>query len=179
MFHSGIFLKVVKNIIYVKSGPEATSDVIEAVINRVKESGISSVVVASTKGGSAVRLAENLKGSAEVISVTEFNYSEDLKKRMKKLGVKAIERAELPIQDKREMRETLLLLGTGVKAALEVTTIAAEKGVTQSNVIAIAGSQGGLDTALVVKPAPTSDLFSPDPEKRMAVLEFITLPIRE
>ena len=37
----------------------------------------------------------------------------------------------------------------------------------------------GLETALVVRPAPHSEFFSPDPEKRMTVLEILALPLNE
>ena len=175
----GMFMKVVRETLYLKRGVKGTADLIEAVAERVKESGVASVVVASNKGKSALRLAEALKGVAKVVSVTEFTYDEDVKKSMKKLGVTAVERADLPIQERREMREALLFFGAGVKAALEVAAIAAEKGVAAGRVVAVAGSRGGLDTALVVRPAPPSEFSSPDPEKRMAVLEIIALPLNE
>jgi len=174
-----MFLKVVRNILYLKPGAKSTGDLIEAVAERVKESAVDSVVVASTKGKTALRLAEALKGAAKVVSVTEFTYDGDVKKTMKKLGVTAVERADLPIQERREMRQALLFFGAGVKAALEVAAIAAEKGVAPpGRVIAVAGSRRGLDTALVVKPTTPSNFFSPDPEKRMAVLEIIAMPLK-
>jgi len=174
-----MFLKVVKNILYLKPGAKSTGDLIEAVVERAKESGITTVVVASLKGKTALRLAEALKGLSKVVSITEFTYDEDVKKGMKKLGVTAVERADLPIQERREMREALLFFGAGVKAALEVAAIAAEKEVAPpGNVIAVGGSQRGLDTAFVVKPAPPSDFFSPDPEKRMVVQEIIAMPLK-
>ncbi len=111
------------------------------------------------------------------MSVTEFTYGDDIKKSMKKLKVTPVEKAELPIQDRREMREALLMFGTGVKAALEVAAIAAEKGLAQGEVLAVAGSKGGLDTAMVVRPSPPSDFSNPDPEKRMAVREIVALPL--
>ena len=176
----GTSLKTVKNILYLKPGAKATADLVEAVAGRVKGDGIASVVVASTRGKTAIGLAEALEGSAKVVSVTEFTYDDDVKKRMKKLGVTPVERADLPIQDRREMREALLFFGNGVKAALEVASIAAEKGeAPPGKAVAVAGSRGGLDTALVVRPAHPSDFFSPDPEKRMSVLEIISMPLKE
>ena len=98
----GMFMKVVRETLYLKREVKGTADLIEAVAERVKESGITSVVVASNKGKSALRLAEALKGMAKVVSVTEFTYDEDVKKSMKKLGVTAVERADSP--SKREER---------------------------------------------------------------------------
>ena len=171
-------MSVERKVLYIKPGKKGTSRLIEAVSERVKEGGIPTVIVASNKGETAVGLGEALKGVAGVVSVTEFTYGDDVKKRMKKLGVAPLEKADLPIQDRREMREALLMLGTGVKAALEVAATAAEKGLAQGNVVAVAGGRGGLDTVLVVRPSPPSDFSNPDPEKRMSVLEIIALPIK-
>jgi hypothetical protein len=170
-------MTVEKSVLYLKPGGKGTARLIEAVAERVKDGGLASVVVASTKGKTALKLGEALKGVAEVVSVTEFTYGDDIKKSMKKLKVTPVEKAELPIQDRREMREALLMFGTGVKAALEVAAIAAEKGLVQGSVLAVAGSRGGLDTAMVVRPSTPSNFSNPDPEKRMAVLEIVALPL--
>ena len=172
-------MSVERKVLYLKSGAKATAGLIEAVSERGREGDLKTVVVASTKGKTAIKLGEALKGVAEVISVTEFTYSDDVKKGMKKLGIKPVEKADLPIQDRREMREALEIFGAGVKAALEVAAIAAEKGLVSGKTMVLAGSKGGLDTALVVRPSPPSDFSNPDPEKRMAVLEILALPLRE
>ena len=169
-------MSVERRTLYLKPGAKATARLIEAVSERGREGDLRSVVVASTKGKTAIRLGEALKDVAEVIGVTEFTYSDDVKKSMKKLKVKAVEKADLPIQDRREMREALMLFGAGVKASLEVASVAAEKGLVEGNVIAVAGSRGGLDTALVVRPSGPDDFANPDPSKRMAVLEVLALP---
>ena len=173
-------MKVVREITYIEPGPESTEALFEAVVERMKKSDINSVVVASIKGKTALKLAEALKGSENVISVTEFTYDDDVKKRMKKLGVIAIERVDLPIQDRCGMRDALTFFGDGVKAALEVASIVSEKeAAPPSKVIALAGGRGGLDTALVVRLAPPSDFSSPDPDRRMLVQEIIAMPLRE
>ncbi len=171
-------MKIESKVLYVKSGAKGTADLMEAVAERVKRGDLGSVVVASTKGKSAIKLGEVLKGSLEVVSVTEFTYDDDIKKRMKKLKIVPIEKAELPIQDRPEMKKALLIFGTGVKAALEVAAIAAEKEVVKGNVVAVAGSRANLDTALVVRPSPPSDFSNPDPDRRMAVLEILTMPLK-
>ncbi len=170
-------MSVERKILYVKPGAKGTGALIEAVSNRVMEDGISVVVVASNNGKTALSFAESLKEAAKVVSVTEFTYGEDIKKSMKKMGIATVEKADLPIQDRMGMREGLLMFGPGVKAALEVAAVAAEKGLVSGKVIAVAGSKG-LDTALVVRPAPPSDFSSPDPDKRMSVLEVIALPLQ-
>ena len=131
-------MSVERRTLYLKPGAKATARLIEAVSERGREGDLRSVVVASTKGKTAIRLGEALKDVAEVIGVTEFTYSDDVKKSMKKLKVKAVEKADLPIQDRREMREALMLFGAGVKASLEVASVAAEKGLVEGNVRAVA-----------------------------------------
>ncbi len=149
--------------------------VFEAVKTRVEESGASTVVVGSTKGKSAIKLSEALGGGASVVSVTEFTYSGDVKKTMKKRKVASVEEADLPIQDNREMRETLLMFGPGVKAALEVAAIAVEHGLAEGDFVAVAGSDKSLDTAILVSTEhPEKELIS-DPLKRILVKEFIAL----
>jgi len=169
-------MSVERKVLYLKPGAKATAGLIEAVSERGREGDVKIVVVASTKGNSAIKLGEALMDVADVISVTEFTYSDDVKKTMKKLKIKPVERAELPIQDRREMREALMFFGAGVKASLEAASVAAEKGLVDGNVIAVAGSRGGLDTALLVKPSHPDDFANPDPSKRMAVLEVLALP---
>ena len=149
--------------------------VFEAVKKRVMESGASTVVVGSTKGKSAIQLCEALGDAASVVSVTEFTYSDDVKKTMKKRKVAAVEKADLPIQDNREMRETLLMFGPGVKAALEVAAIAVNQGLAEGDFVAVAGSDKSLDTAILVSTEhPDKELIS-DPLKQMLVKEFIAL----
>jgi len=151
------------------------SKVFEVVKTRVEESGASTVVVGSTKGKSAIQLSEALGGAAAVVSVTEFTYSDDVKKTMKKMKVTAVEKADLPIQDNREMRETLMIFGPGVKAALEVAAIAVSQGLAQGDFVAVAGSDKGIDTAILVSSDhPEKELIS-DPLKQMLVKEVIAL----
>ncbi len=163
-----------KPILYVTKAVK-NSKVFEAVKARVEESGASTVVVGSTKGKSALQLSEALDGEASVVSVTEFTYGDDVKKAMKKMKVVAVEKADLPIQDNREMRETLMMFGPGVKAALEVAAIAVGQGLAQGDFVAVAGGDKRLDTAILVSSDhPDKELIS-DPLKRMLVKEVIAL----
>ena len=160
---------------YVDKG-KGSGSIIDAVTSRVDKGDIPTVIVASTKGKPVIKLGEALKGSAEVVGVTEFDYSDSVKKAMKKLKIVPVERANLQIQDHRELLEALAAFGTGVKAALEVAVIAAGKGLASEPVLAVGGARGGLDTALVVRPIPPEGLLDSDPGKELAVLEVVALP---
>ncbi len=137
---------------------------------------ISKIVVASRGGKSALRVAEAVGKGVQVISVTEFSYSDDVKKKMKKLKMAPVEEADLVIQDNREMNETLLMFGPGVKAALEVAAIAQQRGLVEGEFIAVAGGKK-LDTVMVVDTVhPTPELVT-DPVKQLAVKQIITSPL--
>jgi hypothetical protein len=166
----------VEKIAHYVDHEKVSGSLIDAVTSRIKKGDIATVIVASTKGKPVLKLGEALKGSAEVVGITEFEYSDVVKKAMKKLKVVAIERADLPIQDHRELRETLGIFGSGVKAALEVAVIAAGKGLTLEPILAVGGARRGLDTALVVRPVSPKGLLDSDPSKELAVLEVVALP---
>lgn len=134
------------------------------------------VVIASHKGKAAIKLAETLGKQAQVVSVTEFSYDDDTKKEMKKLNIVPVEKAELLIQDDRGMRETLLMFGSGVKAALEVASIASSKKLVKGEFIAVAGEREGFDTVMVMDTEhPLKEQIS-DPLKQIKVKRFIALP---
>lgn len=60
------------------------------------------------------------------------------------------------------VNRTLRLFGAGMKVACEITLIAADAGLarTDEDVIAIAGTDGGSDTAIVLRPVNSWDFFS-------------------
>ena len=143
---------------------------------RASKGDIASIIVASRTGKSALEIANKIKG-VNVISITEFVYDDNVKKDMKKLNVSYVERSPLPLQDMLGVKDALLLFGAGVKTAVEVSVIAAEKELTKGKVISVAGSKG-IDTALVIKPSKASDIANPDPTKRMEILEILSFPQR-
>jgi hypothetical protein len=154
-----------------RANKDDTSSIIDAVQSRTKDGDISAVVLASMKGKPLLRYGEALKGVAQVVGVTEFEYSASIKKALKKLKVVSIENADLPLHDNLELRETLLTFGSGVKAALEVAVIAAEKGIVSGSILAVGGERGGLDTAIVVNPISPADA-----REKLEILEVLTLP---
>jgi hypothetical protein len=69
--------------------------------------------------------------------------------------------------------DTLTILSVGVKVAVEVTLMAADANLVPvgEDVIAVAGTNGGADTALVVRPAFSSTLFD------LRIKEIICKPL--
>jgi hypothetical protein len=127
----------------------------EEIKKTAEAKGITKIVIASRSGKSAMRLAEAVGKKIQVISVSEFSYSADVKKKMKKLKMAPVENADLVIQDHREMNEPLLKFRPGVKAALEVAAIAKQMQLVEGQFIAVAGGKMGIDTAMVIDTART------------------------
>ena len=138
----------------------------------ISKGDIDAIVIASRTGNLSLKIAEKFK-DVKFVSVTEFIYSDEIKKEMKKANINPIEKSDLPIQDKTTVRDTLLIFGSGVKTAIEVATIAADKGLVSGKVISISGGKKGVDTALLIKTSKSNNMFDPDPEKRLAVIDFL------
>ena len=60
------------------------------------------------------------------------------------------------------MAYTLRMFGQGTKVAIELALMAADAGLvrTDKDVISIAGSSAGADTALLLKPSNSADIFN-------------------
>jgi hypothetical protein len=56
---------------------------------------------------------------------------------------------------------TLRLMGQGLKVAIEISVMAADAGLvpTDEDIIAIGGSGGGADYAIILKPVHSNDFF--------------------
>lgn len=150
------------------------SDLLEKIkeVNKVEK--IKSIVVASQGGKTAIKIAEELGKEANVIAISEFSYNESIKKDMKKLKITSIENANLPIQDLREMRETLLMFNSGIKAAIEVAIIAANNRLVEGKFVAVSGSGNGLDTALIINTVhPEKEAIS-EPLKQLSVEKILS-----
>jgi len=68
--------------------------------------------------------------------------------------------------------------GYGLKTAVEVVLMATDSGTVPPsvNVISIAGSDRGADTAIVAKTAYSSSMFSRDSAQRFQIMEIIAMP---
>ena len=92
-----------KDYYFEEPGEQNTDDVIEAVKKRLSITGIKHVVVASTRGKTAVKFAEVLGDQVNLISVSEPQYIREWgskwpimdlsnKKRLEELGVTVLTR---------------------------------------------------------------------------------------
>jgi hypothetical protein len=158
----------------------------DTLLNYVKEytqnAGVNNIVVASTTGETGVKASEVFKGLNVVIVTHHCGFNEagkqELTEENRKViidnraqiltathALSSVERAirkELGgVQPLELIAHTLRRMGEGTKVCVEITMMAADAGLIQvdKDVIAIAGSSGGADTALLIKPANASRFF--------------------
>ena len=188
-----------RSIIYFDDvGKQNTDELVSATVKRAEELGIKHVVVASTGGSTAIKMAQALKGrDVKIISVThQYGLREGGKWEMDDANLKTLEELGVVVTTQSHMfsgveraisnriggasridviSDTLrAVFGKGFKVALEVAMMAADSGhIPVSNdteIIAIGGTRQGADVAVVVRPAHSHEFFS------MQVREIIAMP---
>jgi hypothetical protein len=165
-----------------KSGPDNTEATLRIAKKRAEELGIRTIVVASTKGRVGVRATEVFKGKKVVVvsHITGFEQpnaqqlTEENRKRILAnggvihtashafTGVGGAVRKKFNTYGTDDVvASTLRVFGHGTKVACEIALMAADAGLarTDEEVIAIAGSSEGADTALVLQPVNLRDFF--------------------
>ena len=183
-----------REIVYFeRPGPQNTIDTLNLAKKRADELKVRDVVVASTTGQTGVRATTIFKGF-NIVVVSHLTgwkkagmqeLTRESLKRVKKNGGKiltcthALSGVERAIKNRfgtvyptEIMAETLKLLGEGTKVAVEIAVMAADAGLipVDKDVIAIAGSNKGADTALIVQPANSNRFFD------LTIKEIIAKP---
>ncbi len=172
------------SIVYFDSlGPESTQKTLKLAKARAEELGIRTIVVASTTGDTGVKAAEQFRGYKVVVVTHTTGFkapgtqelTSENKARIEKLGAEIFTGAHafggIAHAVRRSfnthvlgdfMANTLRMFGQGMKVAIEISLMAADAGLVSPDeeVIAIAGTARGADTAIVVKPAHAHDAFS-------------------
>ncbi len=163
-------------------GIDNTDAVMEIVNKRAQESEIKSVVVASYRGYTAEKAVRALDGMRIVIIAgfahpTMENVEETFSRGDEGLirskatvliathllsGMGRAMRKKFSTSSPEEIvGQTLRMIGVGVKVGIECAIMAADAGLvgTDEDIIAIAGTRGGADTAIVVRPVNSQDFF--------------------
>ena len=173
---------VCKAVYFEKPGPENTEETLKIAKERAEELGIRNIIVASTTGETGVKASEVFKGYNLIVvsHVTGFrmpDFQEFLPKNRSiiennsakilttahafgTLG-RAVNKKFGTIQVDGIVASVLRLFGEGVKVACEIACMAADAGLikTGEEAIAIGGTGGGADTAIVLKPSNTHAFF--------------------
>ena len=172
----------VKTVYFEKTGAENTEETLKIAKKRADELGIKTIVVASTVGDTAVRAMDVFKGF-RVIVVTHvagmrqpdtWEFDDNKKKIVEDKGgivlttthalgglSKAMRKKYNTFVLGEIIADTLRTFGQGIKVVCEMAAMAADAGLvrTDEDIIAVAGSGRGADTAVVMTPANTHDFF--------------------
>ena len=171
-----------KTVYFEKPGSENTEAALRIARQRAEELGIKTILVASTKGDTAARAMDVLQG-LRVIVVTHVTgmrepniqeFTEENRQIVESKGGVILTTAHAfsglgrAMHSKYNMHalgdviaDTLRIFGQGIKAACEIALMAADAGLvlTDEDVISIAGTGRGADTAVVLRPVNTRRFF--------------------
>jgi hypothetical protein len=171
-----------KIVYFDRPGQQNTEEVFRIARKRAKELGIKTVLVASTRGETAVKAVEALSG-LRVICVSHSHgfrqadtqtFTEENRKIVESKGGTILTTTHIFAGISRAVRNsfntyiigdivasTLRVLGEGMKVVCEIAMMAADAGLvrTDEEVIAIAGTGKGSDTAVVLNPVNSQKFF--------------------
>ena len=184
-------------------GEQNTADVISCVGERLSEGDVSTVVVATTTGRTAMAFADGLgsRPGLRLIAVgnppgTDYGrITPEYRQQLTARGVAIVD--YVPYASTAFTAEArgnvygatdLLVVvadvwrmigGNGLKVAMEVGLMATNAGVLQAGerVIAVGGRGTGADTAIVMKTAYSLNVFAQDPAKRPEMIELLCMPL--
>jgi len=171
-----------KTLYFESPGETNTETLLKFVKDYAENQGVNHIVVASTTGETGVKASEVFKGFNIVVvthhagftelgaqELTEENRLKILENGAKILtathALSSVERAVRKkfgaIQLLELIGHTLRLFSQGTKVCVEIVLMAADAGLipVDKDVIAIAGTDRGADTALLIKPANASRFF--------------------
>ncbi len=182
-----------QTLLFDKPGPDNTEATLQAALKRAQELNVTQFVIASSTGRTALQAAEILGRQGKVIGVhlsaglweTHIGPDAELVAQAEALGavfltcphglMGAIDAAlkelgTLPLSQ--VIAHTYYTFSQGVKVAVEDMIMAADAGLLQMDeeVISIAGTNTGADTAVVISPAYSNKFFD------LRVREIIAKP---
>ena len=174
-------------------GRQNTDALLKIVRAYADKTGVKDIVVASTTGETGVQAYKLFKGFNLVVVTHHVGFPNPGEQELKEMnrrqisangakiltathalsGVeRAIRKSFGTIEPLEIIANTLRLFGEGTKVCVEIVLMAADAGLISADrdVIAVAGSGRGADTALLIKPANSSRFFD------LEVKEIIAKP---
>ncbi len=165
-----------------QAGETNTDALLENVKEYTEKEKIENIVIASTTGKTGVKASRIFKGKNVVIVTHAFGFKEpgstELEETYRKeilsngakifTGTHALSSAERAIrknfntiQPLEIIANVLRLMGEGTKVCVEIVLMAADAGLIplDKDIVAIAGTGAGADTALRIKPAHAARFF--------------------
>ena len=182
-----------KTVYFEEPGRENTDETLLLANERADALGIRNIVVASYTGYTGVKATKVFKGYNLVVAAGVVGFREPNVHRMTPENMaiiegnggkiffsthafgtlgRAVNRRFGAIQVDEIIAHVLRLFGQGVKVGCEIACMAVDAGLirTDEEAIAIGGSGGGADTAIVLKPSNTHTFFD------TRILEIICKP---
>jgi hypothetical protein len=171
-----------KTVYFEEAGEQNTDALLKVVKEYIAKEKITNIIVASSTGETGAKAAKAFKGNNTVVVTHchgfqepgKFELREEFKKEILANGAKvftgthALSSAERAIRKTFDTMEplelianTLRLMGEGTKVCVEITLMAADAGLIPADrdVVAVAGTGKGADTALRIKPANATRFF--------------------
>ena len=176
-------------------GDQNTGRTIEAAKNAALNLGLEYVVVASATGSTGVKTAETFSGTGvKVVVVTEYagmaDFKEENRMRLEEMNAKVVTSTHSFLSPAESIsklysgycsentiiKDVLRRFSQGMKVAPEIVMMATDAGAIPpgQDVVSIAGTGSGADTAVIVKSCHSDDFF--DKEKGMEFREIIAMP---
>lgn len=167
---------------FIKAGKENTALTFELALTRAKELGIKSILVATTTGETGAGAVEYFNGYNVVVISHVYGFIEPNQAEIQEIyanrivsaggrivtaahafsGVSRAIRTKFETYQPAEIiANTLKMFSQGIKVVCEIAMMAADAGQarTDEEVIAIAGTGRGADTAAVLLPANSHNFF--------------------
>jgi hypothetical protein len=171
-----------KAVYFKEAGKQNTDTLLRLVKEYSEKANIKDVVVASTTGETGTKASRIFKGYNVIVVTHCFGFREPEKTELQEehkreilangakifTGTHALSSVERAIrkdfgtiQSLELIANTLRLMSEGTKVCVEITLMATDAGLIPVNrdIIAIAGTGRGADTALRIKPANASRFF--------------------
>jgi len=196
LFKAGRILSSVRKttLYFEKAGEHNTQNLLKFVRKYAEKEGIKDIVVASTTGRTGAEATSLLNGRNVTVVVHSYGFKEPGKNELqtehqKKIcskggkifaGTHALSSAERAIrkdfgtiQPLELIANVLRRLGDGTKVCVEITLMAADAGLipVDRDIVAIAGTGRGADTALRIRPANSAKFFD------LKIMEVIAKPM--
>ncbi len=177
-------------------GPRDTGQVLECVRRRAQELNVKVVLLASVSGNTALKARQLLDPSIHIIAVSQVTgfvkpnqqaMPAEVREELISKGISVLTaqhafggvgrgiRNQLGAYQVDEIiAYTLRIFGQGTKVAIELALMAADAGLvrTDEDIISVAGTGKGVDTALLLQPANSADFL------KLKVKEVICKPAR-
>jgi hypothetical protein len=184
---------IVPCVYFEKPGPQNSRQTLEAAACRAEELGVRNIVVASSTGKTGVTAAELFRGKNLVVVTHSAGFlrpdHQELKPALRRKieglggkvftgqhafgGVNRAVRKKLATYELDEIiAHALRTFGEGAKVAVEISLMAADAGLisTREPCISIGGSDSGVDSALLLRPANAQTFFD------LRILEVLAKP---